>query len=88
MTTNALKVEDDLQREHILWDALTPKKLDLIIMPTEQCNFRCTYCYEDFKIGKMPRWVVNGIKALIDARGSRTPVTNDFVVRWRTTYRI
>ncbi|TDH18039.1 radical SAM protein [Segetibacter sp. 3557_3] len=25
----------------------------LIIMPTEKCNFRCTYCYESFERGKM-----------------------------------
>lgn len=29
------------------------KSLRLIIMPTEQCNFRCQYCYESFKFGKM-----------------------------------
>lgn len=27
--------------------------LELTIMPTEQCNFRCVYCYEDFKKPKM-----------------------------------
>lgn len=27
--------------------------LHLIILPTEQCNFRCTYCYEDFNKPKM-----------------------------------
>lgn len=27
--------------------------LNLIIMTTGQCNFRCKYCYEDFKQGRM-----------------------------------
>lgn len=27
--------------------------LQLIILPTEQCNFRCVYCYEHFERGKM-----------------------------------
>ena len=31
------------------------KLLHLIILPTEQCNFRCKYCYEDFKIGNMSK---------------------------------
>ena len=43
--------------------------LNLIILPTEACNFRCTYCYETFENKKMPRPVVNGIKSLIDRRG-------------------
>ncbi|MEJ5208148.1 radical SAM protein [Denitratimonas sp. CY0512] len=42
--------------------------LELIILPTEKCNFRCTYCYEDFKIGKMSAEVVSGIKNLIRNR--------------------
>lgn len=51
--------------------ALHPKLLELIIFPTEKCNFRCTYCYEEFKIGKMKRPVIQGIKNLIDARIER-----------------
>jgi len=27
--------------------------MDLIILPTEQCNYRCVYCYESFQRGKM-----------------------------------
>lgn len=42
--------------------------MELIIYPTEQCNFRCTYCYEDFLLGKMPAPVISGIKNLISAR--------------------
>lgn len=41
----------------------------MIILPTEQCNFRCSYCYEDFKIGKMRPNVINGINNLINHRG-------------------
>lgn len=47
---------------------LTNRRLHLIIMPTEACNFRCTYCYEDFAIGKMPDAVVDGIERLIARR--------------------
>jgi uncharacterized protein len=42
--------------------------LHLIVMPTEKCNFRCVYCYEDFHIGRMKRPVVDGVKALIRRR--------------------
>ena len=42
--------------------------LRLIVMPTEQCNFRCVYCYEDFENGRMADDVVDGLKALLSAR--------------------
>jgi uncharacterized protein len=32
--------------------ALSPRFQQLTILPTEKCNFRCTYCYEDFELGK------------------------------------
>lgn len=28
--------------------ALDNRILKLTVLPTEKCNFRCTYCYEDF----------------------------------------
>jgi uncharacterized protein len=40
-------------------------RLELIIMPTEACNFRCTYCYEDFALGRMATHVREGVKALV-----------------------
>lgn len=48
--------------------ALNPQHLELIVLPTEKCNFRCTYCYEDFKIGRMRPQIVNGLKNLIKNR--------------------
>jgi uncharacterized protein len=50
---------------------ITPKIQELILLPTEKCNFRCTYCYEDFELGKMPEWVQKGIENLISARADQ-----------------
>ncbi len=42
---------------------------NLIILPTEQCNFRCAYCYEDFTNAKrMDKETVSGVKNLITKR--------------------
>ncbi|MFB7359544.1 radical SAM protein [Streptomyces gardneri] len=48
--------------------SFTDETLHLIILPTEQCNFRCTYCYEEFAIGQMDPTTVQGIKRLLDRR--------------------
>jgi uncharacterized protein len=42
--------------------------LHLIVMPTEACNYRCFYCYEDFRLGRMEPRVVRGIKNLLADR--------------------
>jgi uncharacterized protein len=39
-------------------------------MPTEQCNFRCTYCFEHFEHGRMKPSVVAGMKRLLDRRAA------------------
>lgn len=43
-------------------------RLHLIIMPTEKCNFRCVYCYEEFTNGQMKSETIKGIKNLIQNR--------------------
>lgn len=48
--------------------SLAPNALNLIILPTEKCCFRCEYCYEDFSIGKMPNDIQQGIINLIRKR--------------------
>lgn len=48
--------------------AISPRSLNLILLPTEKCNFRCTYCYEDYILGKMSNDIQSGLMRLIDRR--------------------
>ena len=65
--------------ESLARSCLSPGRLGLTLMPTEQCNFRCTYCYEDFALGRMPRGVVAGVKALLS---SRAPTLDELNLSW------
>ena len=58
---------------------LSNEHLGLILMPTEQCNFRCTYCYEDFLLGRMSKEVIQGIKHLLS---ERMPELTSLSVEW------
>ncbi|HST49593.1 radical SAM protein [Jatrophihabitans sp.] len=49
-------------------DLLAADRLQLIVMPTEQCNFRCSYCYEDFSIGAMTDAVWAGLHSFLARR--------------------
>jgi uncharacterized protein len=48
--------------------SISPKVLELILLPTEKCNFRCTYCYEDFELGKMSEVTISAIEQLLERR--------------------
>jgi uncharacterized protein len=50
--------------------SLANNVLHLILLPTEACNFRCIYCYEDFKYKRMEPWVVRGVKSFMERRAS------------------
>lgn len=39
--------------------------LELVLLPSEDCNFRCTYCYEEFTRGTMRPDVRQGLKNLV-----------------------
>ncbi len=53
--------------------------LALILMPTEECNFRCVYCYEDFKHKKMRPEVQQGVKLFVQ---KRAPTLSRLEVGW------
>lgn len=50
--------------------ALADERLHLVVLPTEACNFRCTYCYEDFAHGRMPEPVVRGLELWLERRAA------------------
>ncbi|MUN28932.1 radical SAM protein [Sulfuracidifex metallicus] len=44
------------------------KRITIVILPTEQCNFRCIYCYEKFENNKMNRKVIDALKNFLEKR--------------------
>lgn len=62
------------------WASLLAQNvLHLVILPTEQCNFRCTYCYEDFALGRMSEGVSRGIRRLLE---TRAPNLDRLTISW------
>ncbi len=59
--------------------AVSNDRLELVILPTEKCNLRCVYCYEDFALGRMSPEVVGAIKRLIDLRA---PELSGITINW------
>jgi uncharacterized protein len=53
--------------------------LALILMTSEDCNFRCVYCYEDFARGTMRPEVREGVKALVS---KRLPLLSDLSIAY------
>lgn len=42
--------------------------LELILLASEDCNFRCKYCYEDFTRGTMKPQVREAVKKLVESK--------------------
>lgn len=61
---------NELRRAELIHDASFQRRdhLHLILLPTGQCNFRCTYCYERFRKGPMSSDICDGIRNLVIAR--------------------
>lgn len=55
------KLDEKLYLDNLYVACVNDSVLHLVILPTEQCNFRCKYCYESFKRGKMSDEVIQTI---------------------------
>lgn len=53
--------------------------LELILMASEDCNFRCVYCYEDFQRGTMRPEVREGVKRYVERRA---PTLDVLSIAW------
>lgn len=53
--------DENILKKFRIMEQVMDNSLHLILLPTEQCNFRCKYCYETFKKGKMSENVQEAI---------------------------
>lgn len=63
---------DELEKAQRLRKSLFEQddRLHLVLMPTEKCNLRCVYCYEDFSRGRMSAEVIDSVVSLVQQQAS------------------
>jgi len=67
------------ERRKKLVSLLSNEFLGLVIFPTEACNFRCTYCYEDHAPKRMSGRTVSALKQFLR---NRLPTLHQITVSW------
>jgi uncharacterized protein len=78
-TKQTLELGDGKFSHNQIAATLSRKIQQLIILPTERCNFRCTYCYEDFLIGKMKEAVQVSVERFM---ARRIPELRQLSIEW------
>lgn len=75
------KGTDEFERFRLLYGQMQYRsdKLELILLASEECNFRCVYCYETFPRGTMEKWVRESIRKMVERRA---PYLNALKVSW------
>ena len=65
LVNNGFLIENHIDEKQELTELIEKRvnnpELSISIMPTEDCNFRCVYCFEHFKRGSMSKDIQNGI---------------------------
>ncbi len=63
-----LQNEQELRINLEQYESLMERDLIVTIMPTETCNFRCPYCYENHKPKTMREETIQGIESYIQSK--------------------
>ncbi|MFV9510433.1 radical SAM protein [Tepidibacillus sp. LV47] len=64
-------VNEDMRAKFLHQSLHRTDQMHLVLFPTEECNFRCTYCYETFPRGKMDDDTIEGLKKYVEQNASR-----------------
>jgi uncharacterized protein len=72
---------NELQRVRMLYGLQQHRtdRLELILLASEECNFRCVYCYENFPRGTMEKWVREAVVKMVERR---VPFLNSMQLAW------
>lgn len=73
-TDESLRLQQSFGQQHYRTDTL-----QLILLASEDCNFRCVYCYEDFARGTMLPEVRQGVRKLVE---ERAPGLKELRISW------
>ena len=73
------QVDEMLRAEFLHQTQHRTDALHLSILPTEECNFRCIYCYENFPRGKMTDQARKGLQRFVQEKST---VLKNLSVSW------
>lgn len=64
------KVDEQARAQFLHHSLHRTDHMHLVILPTEACNFRCEYCFENFPRGKMTDHAIEGLKKFIEDKAT------------------
>lgn len=86
LCTGGFFVPSDLDEQKKVTELLDKERetvpFSMIILPYENCNFRCVYCYEKFEHGKMKSDIIKGLKLFVDRKVQETQGLKGIGVSW------
>ncbi len=86
LCTGGFFVPSDLDEQKKVTELLDKEReavrFSMIILPHENCNFRCVYCYEKFERGKMESDIIKGLKLFVDRKVQETQGLKELNVSW------